>query len=68
MRFLIVAIALALPASALAGTPCGTQGANVPLTANTRATPEAQQPQQATVVPGQGSSGNLKASKQAYPH
>ncbi len=68
MRFLFIALALALPASALAGTPCGAQGSNVPLTAQTRATPEAQQAQQATVVPGVGPSGNLKAPKQAYPH
>ncbi len=68
MRYLFIALALALPTSAIAGTPCGSQGSNVPLTAETRATPEAQESQQATVVPGQGSSGNLKASKQAYPH
>ncbi len=68
MRFLFIALALALPATALAGTPCGTQGSNVPLTAETRATPEAQQAQQAIVVPSVGPSGNLKAPKQAYPH
>ena len=68
MRFLIIALALALPATALAGTPCGTQGANVPLTAETRAVPQAEDPGQAVVTPGQPSSGNLKASKQAYPH
>jgi hypothetical protein len=67
MRYLLIALALALPTSALA-TPCGTQGSNVPLTAETRATPEAQQAQQVIVVPGQGSTGNLKAPKQAYPH
>ncbi len=68
MRYLFIALALALPASALAGTPCGTQGSNVPLTAETRATPEAQQSQQAVVVPSQGTTGSLNASKQAYPH
>jgi hypothetical protein len=68
MRYLFIALALALPASALAGTPCGTQGANVPLTAETRAVPQAQDSGQAVVTPSQGSSGNLKASKQAYPH
>ena len=68
MRYLFIALALALPSSALAGTPCGTQGANVPLTAETRAVPQAQDPGQVVVVPGQSSSGNEKASKQAYPH
>jgi hypothetical protein len=68
MRYLFIALALTLPASALAGTPCGTQGANVPLNAETRAVPQAQNPGQAVVTPGQGSSGNQKASKQAYPH
>jgi len=68
MRYLFIALALALPASAIAGTPCGSQGSNVPLTAETRATPEAQQSQQAIVVPGLPSSGSLKAPKQAYPH
>jgi hypothetical protein len=68
MRTLFIALALALPTTALAGTPCGTQGSNVPLTAETRATPEAQQSSQATATPSVGSSGNLKASKQAYPH
>jgi hypothetical protein len=68
MRFLFIALVLTLPATALAGTPCGTQGSNVPLTAQTRANGEAQQSGQAIVVPGQGSTGSLKAPKQAYPH
>lgn len=68
MRYLLLALLLAFPATALAGTPCGTQGSNVPLTAETRAVPQAEDPGKAVVTPGQGSSGNLKASKQAYPH
>jgi hypothetical protein len=68
MRYLVLALLFAFPATALAGTPCGTQGSNVPLTAETRAVPQAQDSGQAVVTPGQGSSGNLKASKQAYPH
>lgn len=68
MRFLFLALVLALPATALAGTPCGTQGSNVPLTAETRANGQAQNPGQAVAVPGQGSSGSQNASKQAYPH
>jgi hypothetical protein len=67
MRYLLIALALALPTTAMA-TPCGTQGTNVPLTAQTRATPETQQSQQVIVVPGQGPTGSLNAPKQAYPH
>ena len=67
MRFLLLAILLAIPVSASA-TPCGTPGTNVPLTANTRSSQQVQDPGQAAVTPGLPSSGSLKASRQAYPH
>jgi hypothetical protein len=67
MRYLLLAILLAIPVTASA-TPCGTPGTNVPLTANTRSGQQAQDPGQAAVTPGLPSSGSLKADRQAYPH
>ena len=67
MRYLLLAILLAIPATASA-TPCGTAGSNVPLTASTRSNGQAQPTGQVQATPGLGSSGNLKASRQAYPH
>ena len=67
MRFLLLVLVFALPATALA-TPCGTPGANVPLTAETRAVPNAQDPGQVQSGPNAADSGSLKAQRQAYPH
>jgi len=72
MRYLLIACLLAFPATAVA-TPCGTQGSNVPLTANTRSTTQTTGAQAQGSAPAQGtqgmsSHGSLKATKQAYPH
>ena len=72
MRYLLLAVLFAFPATALAG-PCGQPGYNGPLNAETRSTTQGngQQGQGAQGSQAETSSSSynsLNASRQAYPH